>query len=188
MKSFIIRLSSYENSKEWAENAFNSAIKHNWDVEYFEGINGLETSLEEYRLFLNPNHKKSRKLFANKGTLGCFLSHYGLWKKCLELNQSICILEHDVTIHKPFPKIKFTDVYKFVKGPETKPVYIGQWWASGAAYCVSPKGAQKLINFSEQNGIMPADTMLNTGIVNMNFNNEQTVSVYTHNFSFTKDL
>ena len=27
---------------------------------------------------------------------GCFLSHYSLWKKCIELKEPIIILEHDV--------------------------------------------------------------------------------------------
>lgn len=188
MKSFIIRLSDYSNSVTWAKNAYTTAKNNNWNVEYFEGVNGLKTSLEEYNLFLNPNHKKSQKLFANKGTVGCLLSHYSLWNMCIELNESICILEHDVTIHAPFPKIEFEDVYKFVKGPPTKLVYVGEWWASGAGYCVTPQGANKLVKFAREKGVMPADTMLNTGIVDIKFNIDKVVTVHTHDFSFTWDL
>lgn len=188
MKSYVIRLSDYANSTEWAKNAYDTGKKNNWDITYFEGINGLETSLDEYGLFLNPNHKKSRKLFANKGTVGCLLSHFTLWNRCIELDESICILEHDVTIHKPFPQIEFTDVYKFVKGPATKPVYTGEWWASGAGYCVTPQGANKLVKFAKEKGVMPADIMLNTGIVDLNFNTDKVVTVHTHDFSFTWDL
>jgi GR25 family glycosyltransferase involved in LPS biosynthesis len=188
MKSYIIRLKEYKNSVEWASNAYNSAKKHKWNVEYFEGYNGLHHSLEEFSLFKNPNHPKSKKSFQRPGTVGCFLSHYHLWKKCINLNESICILEHDVIIHAHFPKIEFQDVYKFVKGPETKPIYIGDWWASGAGYCVSPQGANKLINFAETKGVMPADIMLNTGIVDMCLSQDNIVTVKNYGFSFTWDL
>ena len=188
MKSYIIRLSNFSNSVEWASKSYISALQHGWDVEFFEGINGLTHSLEEYNLFRNPNHRKSRKSFNRPGTVGCLLSHYMLWNKSLEINEPICILEHDVTIHAPFPNIEFRDVYKFVKGPETKPTYIGHWWASGAGYCVSPEGAKKLIDFAKTQGVMPADTMLNTGIVDIKFDDKNIVTVYTHEFSFTWDL
>jgi GR25 family glycosyltransferase involved in LPS biosynthesis len=188
MKSYIIRLSDFPNSVEWSTNAYNSAINHNWNIEYFEGINGLHHSLEEFDLFRNPNHRKSRKSFERPGTVGCLLSHYSLWQKSIELNESICIFEHDVIINAPFPQIEFTDVYKFVKGSLAKPIYIGDWWASGAGYCVSPQGAEKLVTFSKNEGVMPADTMLNTGIVDMSFDLNNIVTLENHNFSFTWHL
>lgn len=188
LKSFIIYLPEFENSVKWAENAYASAIHFKWNVSLFEGINGLKSSLESYGLARNPKHRKSRKAFMRPGTVGCLLSHYVLWKKSIELNEPICILEHDVTIHASFPKIEFEDVYKFVIGPSTKPTYIGKWWASGAGYCVTPNGANKLINFAHSFGVMPADTMLNTGIVDLKFSEEKIVTVHTHDFSFTWNL
>lgn len=188
IKSFIIYLPNYENSVVWANAALDSAKKHNWNIELYEGINGLVHSLEEYNLFRNPKHRKSRKAFLRPGTVGCLLSHFSLWKKSIQLNEPICILEHDVTIHAPFPKIEFSEVYKFVKGLETKPTYIGRWWNSGAGYCVTPQGAKKLVDFAQNVGVMPADTMLNTGIVDMKFSEEKIVTVHTHDFSFTWNL
>lgn len=188
MKSFIIRLSDYENSLKWAEKTYNSALEHKWDVQYFEGINGTTTSLNEHNLFVNVNHKKSKTSFLRPGTVGCFLSHYYLWKKAIELNESICILEHDAVIHAPFPKIEFQDVYKFVIGFQAKPIYVGQWWASGAAYCISPNGAKKIIKFAETQGVMPTDVMINDGIVDIVFDTQNVVTVEKQDFSFTWDL
>jgi len=188
LRSFIIYLPAYENSVAWANAALDSAKKHNWNIELYEGINGLVHSLEEYNLSYNPNHRKSRKAFLRPGTVGCLLSHYMLWKKSVDLNESICILEHDVIIHSPFPKIKFEDVCKFVKGLETKPTYIGRWWNSGAGYCVTPQGAKKLVDFAQNVGVMPADTMLNTGIVNVDFYDGNIVTVNQQEFSFTWNL
>ena len=90
MKSFIIRLSNYENSVEWAANAYRTAKEYEWNVEYFEGINGLQHSLEEYDLARNPKHRKSRKAFMRPGTVGCLLSHYSLWKKSIQNRKMYC--------------------------------------------------------------------------------------------------
>lgn len=188
MKSYVIKLTEFPDSVKWSKNTYDSAKLHGWDVEYFEGINGLKHSLNEYNLFVNPNHRKSKKSFLRPGTVGCLLSHFLLWQKSIELNKPVCILEHDAIIQAPFPIIHFEDVIKFVKGSEAKPTYIGRWWASGAGYCVTPVGAKKLVNFAKQEGVMPADTMLNTGIVNIDFYNHDVVTIDQQNFSFTWNL
>jgi GR25 family glycosyltransferase involved in LPS biosynthesis len=190
MKSFIIRLSEFSDSVKWAEQAYNSAVTHGWDVEYFEGVNGQNETLEEYNIFPNPRHRKSAKAFKRKGTVGCFLSHYKLWQKCIDIGEPMCILEHDVTIHQCFPKLNFSDIIKLATGPKAKPIYIGNWWAGAMAYCVSPHGADKLINFVNANGAMPADTMLCDGVVNLEFYDpiNSVVTYTTDDFSFTWNL
>jgi GR25 family glycosyltransferase involved in LPS biosynthesis len=181
-------LLDFSNSVKLANNAYQSAKFYNWDVEFFEGTNGQKETLKDYNIKINTAYKKSIRAFERVGTVGCFLSHYKLWQKCIELNQPICILEHDVTIHAPFPKIDFDEVYKFCIGPKAKPIYIGEWWASGAGYCITTTGAQKLISFTNNFGAMPADVMLNTGVVDMKFDYTETVTYCTDSFSFTWDL
>jgi glycosyl transferase family 25 len=190
MKSYIIRLSDFPNSVEWAEKAYNSAINYDWDIEYFEGVNGQNETLLDHNLKVNSKYKKAVNSLERVGTVGCFLSHYKLWQRCIELNLPICILEHDVTIHKPFPELDFKDVIKLASGPKGKNIYIGEWWAGAMAYCVRPQGATKLVNFVETHGAMPADTMLCTGIVDLQFYNQiNTVVTYvTDDFSFTWNL
>lgn len=188
MKSYIIRLLDFPNSVEWANNAYKSAKKHNWDVYFFDGINGQLHSLAEYNIKINRKHTKSVKAFQRPGTVGCFLSHYHLWKRCLALREPICILEHDVIINKPLILERFSNVLKLIKGPETKPTYLGKWWASGAAYCITPDAASKLVRFVELNGAMPADVMLNTGIVDIQFNTDHIASIIQQDFSFTWKL
>jgi len=187
MKSYIIRLKEYQDSVEWALNTYDSATKFNWIVEYFEGVDGNKHTLEEYNITPNLKFKKGSKYLKKPGVIGCFLSHYNLWQKCIELNNSICILEHDAIIINNFPKVKFDDVLKFVKGNDTKPIYVGEWWASGAGYCVTPQGAKKLVDFTQTHGAMPADIMLNTGIVDLKFY-ENIVTVYAYKYSFTRNL
>ena len=42
------------------------------------------------------------KLSYKEPTIGCFLSHYNLWKKSLYENKPILILEHDVKFLSKF--------------------------------------------------------------------------------------
>jgi hypothetical protein len=190
MKSYIIRLSDFPNSVKWSNKAFASAKKYNWDINFFEGVNGQKETLADYNIKINKKYKKAIKAFERVGTVGCFLSHYNLWKKCIELNEPICILEHDVTIHEEFPNVKFNDILKLATGPKSKNFYLGEWWAGGMGYCLTPNGAHKLVKFVKDYGAMPADVMLCTGIIDLQFYKPiNTVVTYvTDNFSFTWDL
>lgn len=190
MKSYIIRLENFFNSVNWANNAYKSAKKHKWDINFFKGVNGQQETLEDYNIKINLKYKKNKKAFKRVGTVGCFLSHYKLWQKCIELNEPICILEHDVTIHDKFPALDFTDVIKLSSGPKAKSIYVGEWWAGAMAYCISPLGASKLINFVKEEGAMPADTMLCNGIIDLKFYEpiNNIVTYVTDDFSFTWDL
>ena len=44
------------------------------------------------------------------GVVGCFYSHYGLWKKCLELNKPIMIFEDDVKFYRGYHPVEFDGV------------------------------------------------------------------------------
>lgn len=198
MKSFIIRLTDFEDSMKWAEDAYNSGIEHNWDIHYFDGFNGSKYSLDDFNLF--KSKAKKATAFNRKGVVGCFLSHYHLWIKCVNLNEPLCILEHDITIHKKFPKINLseTDVYRLainrVGKPIRKPIKLGEWWAGAMAYIVTPLGASKLIEFAKTSGVLPADVMLATNIVRVSLHNPlNTVVTFKHasengNYSFTADF
>lgn len=188
MQAYIIRLIDFPNSIEWANKAYASAKQQGWNINFFDGSNGQKETLADYNLKINRKHKKSIRAFERIGTVGCFLSHYRLWKKCIQDNRSICILEHDVLVNKPLTVTAFNDVLKLIQGPETKPIYLGKWWASGAAYCITPEGANKLIKFTELEGAMPADVMLNTGIVDIQIDVQNIASIKQQDFSFTWDL
>lgn len=199
MKAYIIRLSEFPNSIEWAKNAYESGKTHNWNIDYFEGVNGQKKSLNDYGIKKVAPIKKVEMSFQKNGVVGCFLSHYSLWKKSINLNKPICILEHDITIHKPFPVVPVND-YDVIrlainkKAKSIKQCNIGQWWAGAMAYIITPNGAKKLINFLERNGALPADMILSANIVNtLLFEPLNTVVTFKHaadngGFSFTQHL
>jgi GR25 family glycosyltransferase involved in LPS biosynthesis len=79
------------------------------------------------------------------GVIGCFYSHYGLWKKCLELNEPIMIFEDDVKFYRGYHPVEFDGVLILSLG---KSSYMTQPQKS---YLENPTGtaiARKWQNFS----------------------------------------
>jgi GR25 family glycosyltransferase involved in LPS biosynthesis len=167
MKKFIIRLADYPESIRLSEYCMSTAKNHGWqDLEYFDGVNGLKEGLRDYNLKINKGLRKARKGYS-RGTAGCFLSHYNLWKKCVELNETICILEHDCVVEQPFPEVSFQDVIKFTAGEDGYEAPSGYWTHSSMAYCVSPAGAEKLVRYTDEVGVLPPDMVLGDAIVDL---------------------
>jgi len=100
MKSYIIRLKNNAISEKYADLCVAQARKFDIDVEYFNGINGLEYPQHLAQLGIKPRYKFKK---GRAGVFGCFLSHYYLWLKCAAGNQPFLILEHDGFFIKPLP-------------------------------------------------------------------------------------
>lgn len=92
MKAFVINLKdSVERREKAAQQLSEKGIEH----EFFEAWNG-EKALKE-KLF----HWNKRRFLVStgcpsaQGEIGCYASHMMLWKKCVELQRPILILEDD---------------------------------------------------------------------------------------------
>lgn len=186
-KGYIIYLPEFKDSVEMAERALNSATLHGWNTELYVGVNGLKESLSDYNIFASHITKKGRRLLQRPGTTGCFLSQYKLWNHCVSINEPICIFEHDVIFQKPIGTFQNCDVYKFEGFQKAKPISVGNWYEGARAYRITPAGAKKIISWVKEFGAMPADWMLNDGIVEIQFDKYNKVT-YKTNVSFTKDL
>lgn len=94
IQSYIIRLSDHSFSKTLSEEAYSEAQRLGYNVEFFEGI---QDSKQIASLFLTNNLivNKDGDIDRNRGTQGCFASHYTLWKQCYETGESLIIMEHD---------------------------------------------------------------------------------------------
>ena len=185
-KGYIIYLPGYPDSVSMANRALETGTMRNWNLELYEGVNGKDTGLIDYRI--KPyEHKKAKRLLERPGTQGCFLSQYLLWQKCYESNTPICIFEHDVVFQKPMGEFVDCDVYKFEGFNKAKPIPPGNWYEGARAYRITPTGAKKILDWVHTHGAMPADWMLCDGIVNMKFDKLNKVT-YKTNVSFTKDL
>lgn len=171
---FIINLEKSTERKQFILSQFsklNQSLATPISFEFFTAINGKENP--DFYLFKKYN---ARKHFQRKGyqltlsQLGCFASHYLLWEKCVELNQSVIVLEDDAIIHP-----EFAQVYSFISSSEntfeffwlsppspakrnqsSKLIYslkdnkhsIYQYyksWANATGYYITPQAAQKFL-------------------------------------------
>jgi GR25 family glycosyltransferase involved in LPS biosynthesis len=99
-KSQIIRLEENEHSCEMAQECYDQALKFGIQANFFKAIHGADADQHYKKLNINKagKFKKDRP-----GVLGCFLSHYYLWKQCVEDSIPYLILEHDGYIIKEIP-------------------------------------------------------------------------------------
>jgi len=148
------------------------------EYDFVDAVDGqqLKPSFKLYKLF-DGNDFNSRK-----GVIGCALSHYNLWKQLLDDNNNeyYVIMEDDVTLGTNF-KSKFNSIKShftekdlmflgysmFEKKRATvkhiydnnndkidisklqEDLYIGGFFA----YTINKRGANKMINYIEKNGI-----------------------------------
>jgi len=91
------------DTQDPTNDAINSGREFGINVIPYAGIySNVDNIISQEKLFINPNgkHKVSRR---GKGVLGCFLSHYFLWKKCLEEKSTIGVLEYDAIFIRELP-------------------------------------------------------------------------------------
>jgi hypothetical protein len=178
MKNFIIILKNNKTSEFYGNNAIESGRKYNWALERFDAVNGKEVSLSDYNLKPTISSKKCNFAFNRTGVVGCFLSHYNLWLKCLELNEVIGIFEHDVIFQKSFSdNIKFDEVLRLDQLTKGKDHGTGEWWEGSHAYCKSRSGPTKFVEWVNLYGASPSDVMLGTKIVKIEFDNNMMISL-----------
>lgn len=112
MKAFIIRLLGNSISEKYAKECVEQAKKFDVDVAYFDAIHGDHYQKHLAILNLKPKYKFKKK---RPGVYGCFLSHYYLWKRCVDEDVPFLILEHDGYFIKKLPNgilDNFSDVLK----------------------------------------------------------------------------
>ena len=199
MKAYIITVKGNYLSEQSAKKTFDSAKWAGLEPEIVAGVDkfGATNELKKNGLKINNTDGMFTKLSYKEATIGCFLSHYNLWKKSLYENKPILILEHDVKFLSKFD-------YELPKDYDGiinigKPLWGHKWksWIDGVyhrtckvpmtsfldehkycdceehflhgahAYIVTPNAAKKLISHYKENGIIPADFSINTEVVDI---------------------
>lgn len=167
MKVFVVSLKRSVDRRERIQKHLNEL---DISFEFFDAIDG---SIEgfQYSDHARPDITKKRKGYALKTSeIACFASHYALWKKSIELNESIVIIEDNVD---PIPnakklielsfqyikkygyiklsatqKSKFTDLVNLT--PEYKLGGYEKKTCGTTAYIISPKTAQHFIDNAQE--------------------------------------
>lgn len=202
MKAYVIVLTNNNISQYGYRKLKESNDKLNkFDLTLFEAVTPekIETLLTEYNIHWNYPKKgieideilKIKKTaYANVDVnkrIACALSHYILWKQCLDNNESMLILEHDsifidtlsddildmefdiLGINDPrnatrkanvFHSIIQTEINTCQTIPKIDSEDIPQGLAGNSAYIIKPAGAKQLINAVDKYGLWPNDAIM----------------------------
>lgn len=103
MKCYIIRIKDNNVSEDLANDLAESLKKYNIDYNFFDAVyaDRIQQVWAEEDLKFYHKQNPNRKL---PGVQGCFLSHYSLWKQCLENNEPFLIFEHDAIVLRDIPE------------------------------------------------------------------------------------
>tara|TARA_B000000475_G_scaffold271824_1_gene270693 strand:- start:1234 stop:1845 length:612 start_codon:yes stop_codon:yes gene_type:complete len=180
MKGFVIYVNTSSKSKESAKHT--QSIFNDIDISLFRGVdttNVWQTFSDSDLNILDIKHFNGGKIDAEIAT---FFSHYNIWLRCIELNQSILVLEHDAII---IGEIDFSILNKFEGdllnlgepnwgnktwegvGLHKRNSESNEDWLFGAhAYLLNPSGATKLVEGTKK-GILPADIYIRQELIDI---------------------
>ena len=99
---YSIYLEGNERCEGLLAESIASAKSFGYKVIPFPGVYGdeIDKQIEQEKLFV---YERAGSKIRSKGVLGCFMSHYNLWKKCLTENKAIGVLEYDAVFLNKLP-------------------------------------------------------------------------------------
>lgn len=112
IKTFIIHLPDHKQSVAYANESFRSCKNKNFDVELFAGY--YYKNIDNFKHIPDFMKKSRAEDFYKEQNTNRFLSKrsifangYSLWKKCIDINENIVVLEHDSICKRQwdFPEI-----------------------------------------------------------------------------------
>jgi hypothetical protein len=148
---------------------------YGWEYKLFSAINGYSIQPSDWDTFeLKPPKKLDSRpeKFGNlPGAQGCFLSHFILWNRCIELDVPIVILEDDAFVLAPLNEIGTDQDLLKLHHPRRshQSSKLGTWAPGAFAYWLSPVGAKKLVGFAKVNGPGHADKLIGSNILNWDY-------------------
>lgn len=185
---YVINLAHSIDRRKFITEQFTTLNQHSSNqiqYHFFDAINGR--AKPDFPLFKKYNENKRLKVRGNKLSLpqlGCWASHYLLWEKCVELDQSIIIIEDDAILNP-----NFLEAYHFIssennnfeflwlgkptnfkENQKNKSIYnipnstnqVTQFyhkWANTVSYFITPISARKLLNHCQE-WIYEVDTQM----------------------------
>ena len=170
MRFKVITIRNFRPSEDVSERCIKSASNYGVTVEKYNAI--------------TPNHKPMQ-ILKNEGiqtdkfgeiwsrtsrAASAFLSHYFLWKECVETNEEYTIFEHDAVVIAPLPlNVKYNLMMSIGApsyGKYKIPPILGvnkliskQYFPGAHAYMLKPKAAKHLVDQAKLEA-MPTDVFL----------------------------
>ena len=191
-KTFVIAIKGHAISEAQLQDCLTSADKFDWKIEVFWGVDGRYISDQTWKneeIFVRTD----KPTFHRPGVQGCFLSHWSLWKKCIELNEPIIILEHDAIIQNYWPPINIDrSIIKLHRHYSEKSIKLdehsGRWSKSGHAYCITPAHATALIDFVKRVGAYEVDRIIGDNVISYQHLGKPSLVERQNLFSTTENI
>lgn len=148
-----------------------SLERHGWSYEIVPAVDGskiTEVDWQRAGVVMSELGKMTRR----PGAQGCWMSHFGLWKKCVNTQKPMIIFEHDALVTEPWPNdLDFDNqLVKLYHTAECKVNPAFGLWSKGAhAYTLTPNQANTLINHARQHGAQAVDKHLGTSVLPWTF-------------------
>lgn len=108
MKTFIISLKHETARRQYMENVLNTI--NITDFSFIDAVYGM-TDLHKYNFKVMPDWVdpiEKRKINVNE--IGCFLSHYSIWKQIINNNIDVALILEDDCVFKDDFNTKFTEI------------------------------------------------------------------------------
>lgn len=204
MKAFVITLKNNTYSETKSSECIASADSFDIAVERFYGVDKVQAEqvMSDHDLAwkwaknntendicpISGLHQFPYQAADFRAKKGCSMSHYLLWKKCIELDETILILEHDAVFLRRLPDFEFKGICQIndPSGATRK----GHWWsqqmiarggfgafektwvtseserdvpdglAGNSAYVIRPWAAQELIDKTHELGLWMNDAIM----------------------------
>ena len=204
MKAFIIYLKEVQSTIDSALECKRTAREYGLDAWLMEGFTPSRADQFIKEQNLKP-YLPGPNLFQIKwqqgGVRGCMISHYHVWKKCIELDQPIVVLEHDSrvvseTYTADFEDVLHLDAHRFEQDPDRDKdpvvqdfvnVRKGENQLMGTyGYVIKPHAAKRLIQGAHEDGITASDMFVKDKYVRIQVVKPRAVYVDSHN-SLTGD-
>lgn len=200
--AYAIRIKGNEIS-ERAARRLEDSCPINVKINFFDAVtpDNVEALMKKHKVHWNyPWHgeeldiasgliKKAYPTADPKKRMACFMSHYLLWKNCVEEGSTI-IHEHDaiysnedplpfedfeksqydiIGLNDPRGATRLAQVYdnvvqesngKIVRAPAIDQQMVPQGIAGNSSYYIKPSGAEKLLKLTAQYGAWPNDALM----------------------------
>ena len=154
MKAYVITIKDLPKSVEAATRCIQSAFP--MKVDMFDAITPKDNPLEILEKEGLPLETFREKYSYLENCVSAFLSHYSLWKKCVEDNEEYMIFEHDAVCVGEIPEFIMYDKVINLGAPSygkfntpsqlgVNPLTSKAYFPGAHAYRLKPKGAKELI-------------------------------------------
>lgn len=111
MKVFVISL---KDSHARQENVNRQLTAAGINYEFFDAANGRDGYEKFFDAYDEREYLLNTGRVSTPGEIGCYASHLALWKRCVELNEPIMIMEDDFKLDALFPEA-VAEVEKLIK-------------------------------------------------------------------------